>query len=192
MLVRYVYQVCLGALLVLNTAGQATEIPTALRGLALDANLRNTADEQVRVSQFRGKPTVLIYEDRHAIEVNRPFKNALRALALEPGNASAVAVVAVANVSRFNFFPVRGFALSGVRDAERKARHPILIDWENTLTRPPWNLPENGSSVLVLSPAGEVLFARSGSLSSEDQAEVFNLLQKFTSIQSPTPTTQIR
>jgi predicted transcriptional regulator len=156
-----------------------TEIPTSARGMALDAGLRNTADERVFISQFRGKPTVLIYEDRHAIEVNRPFKNALRAHALEPGNATSVMVVAVANMSGLNFFPVRGFALNGVRDAERKAHHPILVDWESAMTRPPWNLPGNGSSVLVLSSLGEVLFARTGPLTPEDQEEVFNLLQKL-------------
>lgn len=158
-------------------AAPAGEGPPATPA-APDATLRNTADEPVLVSQFRGKPSVLLYEDRHSTEVNRSFKTALRAREQGPHGAD-VQVLAVANLSGLNFFPIRGFALHGVREAERKAQHPLLVDWENALTRPPWSLPPNGSTVVVLSPTGDVVFTQSGALDAQAQEQVFALLGRF-------------
>ena len=146
-------------------------------GKQLDASLRNTADERVWLSRFRGRPVVLIYETRHTTEVNRAFKEALRERGTALGLSEAVAVVAVANVAEYNFFPARGFALNGVRDAERKAQLPIWVDWEDTLTRAPWNLPKADSTVLVLTGSGEVAFQHSGPLSPELRDDAFAVLR---------------
>ncbi|MFN0063590.1 MAG: hypothetical protein ACKVPX_13870 [Myxococcaceae bacterium] len=144
----------------------------------LDASLYDTRDSRVRISQFRGKPVVLIYEDRGSVELNREFKNALRHNGELPGASNDVAIIAVANVSAFNFFPVRGFALNSVRHVEEKAKHPILCDWEEALARPPWNLPKASSTVVVLNPAGEVVFQQSGKMTPEQREAAFATLRK--------------
>jgi hypothetical protein len=154
---------------------------------ALDAALRDTRDDLVRLSRFRGKPVVLIYEDRHSTEVNRDFKNVLRDRGQKLALAGDVAVVAIANVSSFNFFPVRGFALDRVRDVELRARLPILCDWEDALTRPPWNLPRSTSSVLVLSPEGEVVFRHSGRLGPRQQDEALAAVRRMLAVRVASP-----
>ena len=176
------FKVCLGLvvlysmpLFAMDTSSR--EGPPVLAAPA-NAVLRDTQDQQVPLAHFRGKPAVLIYEDRHSVEVNRPFKDALRQRAGDPRRGQ-IQVVAVANVSSFNFFPARGFALHGVQDAERKARFPILIDWENALVQAPWHLPQKGSTILVLDPDGAVVWSRSGTLSGADQSEVFALLARL-------------
>ncbi|MBF5042991.1 MULTISPECIES: hypothetical protein [Myxococcaceae] len=141
-----------------------------------DARLQRSDGQPVQLSRWRGRPVVLIYEDRHSVQLNQPLKEALFERGRASGALDAVALVAVANLESFNFFPARGIALSFVRDAEKKAGVPIFVDLQGALGEAPWGLPDRTSSVLLLDRQGAEVFRASGALSAADTERFFAVL----------------
>jgi hypothetical protein len=141
--------------------------------------LRGTDGKEVALSSWRGKPVILFYEDRHSTTLNAPLKEALFERGRALGLLEAVAVVGVANLEAFDFFPARGIALSRVRDEEKRWGVPILVDLEGTLGAAPWNLPKKTSSVLLLDSEGRVVFRYSGRLGVKDREEFFRTLDRL-------------
>lgn len=151
----------------------------ARRDEPMDAALTASGGGPTRLSEQLGLPTVLFYEDRGSAALNQETKDELFARGKERGLLTAARVVAVANLQGYNWFPARDLALAGVRDAEKTAGIPILVDWSGTLSAPPWSLPSRTSSILVLDPSGRVVFERSGRLSKADRAELFEVLGRL-------------
>lgn len=150
-----------GALLVLTMctlAGAAD--PPALSGVTLTG----TDGRATPLERYRGKPAILFYEDRGSIGMNQAVKDALIARARRDGLLDAASVIAVANIAAYNFFPARDIATAFIRRAEAKAGIPILLDVDGTLMAPPWNLPGDSSTILLLDRAGRVVWQRSGAL----------------------------
>jgi predicted transcriptional regulator len=83
----------------------------------------------------------------------------------------------VANVSSWNWFPAKNFVLSAVRDAEKKTHVPVYLDFEGTITRPPWKLSGNGSTVMVFDASGAPLRTWTGLLSDADFEALSGVLE---------------
>jgi hypothetical protein len=149
---------------------------------AVDAVLRRSDGEPVRLSQWRGKPVILFYEDKDSVRLNARLKERLFALASERGLMEAAWVVAVANLQKFNFFPARQIALSHVQEEEKKAGVPILVDLEGTLGAAPWKLPMKTSNVLLLDEEGKVLYRYSGRMADKDVALFLALLAQLAGV----------
>ena len=145
----------------------------------LDARLRGSGGAEARLSRWRGKPVILFYEDRDSLELNSRFKDSLFERGKAEGLLGAASVVAVANLQAFDFWPARGIALSFVRDAERKAGIPILVDLDGTLARAPWALPPRTSNVVLLDAGGRPVFVHSGRLEDADAARFFAALEEL-------------
>lgn len=160
-----------GALTVTLAAGSASG--TAPMPEPVDATLRSSKGEQVRLSRWRGKPVILFYEDKDSTTLNAPLKEALFTVGRERGLLQSASVVAVANLEKFDFFPARGIALSYVRDEEKKVGIPILVDLDGTLGQPPWGLPTKTSNVLLLDSEGAVVFRHAGRMKPEEQERFF-------------------
>src|SRR4051794_21487530 len=64
--VKAMDKVCLRGVCLLCLIGGLTG--AVERGIPLDAGLRDTSDGRVWLSRFRGKPVVVIYEDRDTTE----------------------------------------------------------------------------------------------------------------------------
>jgi hypothetical protein len=168
-----------GAAAAESRSGDGTQRAAALdagRRAMPDARLRRSDGQPVQLSRWRGRPVILFYEDRHSVQLNQPLKDALIARGRASGALHAAALVAVANLESFNFFPARGIALSFVRDAEKKAGVPILVDLEGALGEAPWALPDRTSSVLLLDRQGAEVFRASGALSAGDTERFFAVL----------------
>ncbi|WNG31385.1 hypothetical protein F0U62_06510 [Cystobacter fuscus] len=142
----------------------------------MNATLWDSRGREVDLSQWRGKPVILFYEDRHSTTLNAPLKDALFNRGREMGLLQAAWVVAVANLESFNFFPARDIALSHVRGEEKKWGVPILVDLEGVLGEAPWKLPKKTSSVMLLSADGRVVYSYSGRLDQEDMDVFFGHL----------------
>lgn len=138
---------------------------TAARGVPLDFQLDTSRGDKVVMAAYRGKPTVLFYEDREGTTLNRALKAELFKRGREAGLLKAVNVVAVANLRGYDWFPAKNFAIDGVKKAEAKAGIPVLIDWTGALSAQPWDLPKSGSSVLLLDAKGQVIVEKSGAFS---------------------------
>jgi len=126
-----------------------------------------------------GKPAVVFYEDRWSTAVNQQLKDELYSRGRTSGRLDRLHVVAVANIQHYNFFPARSIATAFIRAAETRAGIPILLDVDGMLSAPPWNLPRDGASVLVLDATGQEVFRHTGALDPEARERFFALLERL-------------
>jgi hypothetical protein len=142
----------------------------------LDAALHDTRDGVAQLSRFRGKPTLVFYEDQKSRHQNDVFKRELWNRGRSQGLLATTHVVAVADLRPYDFFALHGLALQHLRDVERDHAIPVLADWKGALSQPPWNLPRSASSVVLLDGAGHPVYVHSGPLSGEEMEHLFGLL----------------
>lgn len=139
----------------------------------VDARLTTQEGAAVRLASFRGKPSLVFYEDRDSAALNQHLKDKLFAEGKKRGLLSRVNLVPVAYLEPFDFFPARGFALSAVRDMSKKIGVDIFVDFNGALAASPLKLPTSNSTVVLLDHEGRVLYRRSGRHS---EAEISSLL----------------
>lgn len=151
--------------------------------LSWDAQLRDSSNEPVSLSRWRGRPTVFFYEDKGSTEQNVALKRELFARARAHRLLGRAHVLGVANLHGLDFFPANLLALSAVRDAERKDSVPVLVDWNRTLSSPPWNLPVAASSVVLLDADGNLVHSWSGPLGARDIDEFFAELSELLNVE---------
>jgi hypothetical protein len=142
-----------------------------------DAALARTDGSQVHLSTTRGRPTVLLYEDRNSADLNPELKKELFERAKARGLLQAAHLVAVANLAVYDWFPARGFAESAVRDAEVRFGIPIWIDWKGVLSTHPWKLPSRTATVLVLDRRGCPTYRASGRLDRAERERLFAAIE---------------
>jgi hypothetical protein len=143
----------------------------------VDGTVETSNGNTIHLASLWGKPTVLFYEDRDSTQINQHVKEALTLRGQRTGLAQAVAVVAVANVQSFNFFPARNFVLAAVRNLEKRFSLPVYLDFRGSLTEPPTRFPAKGSTVVVLDAAGQALKEWRGPLTSADVEQLFSTLE---------------
>lgn len=160
------------AALLLSTAAAAAE-----RGRFLDATLTNSRGAATRLSRYWGKPVILFYEDAESVQVNKAAKDELKRLSDKYGLRDVVDLVAVANLEGLNWEPARVFALAAVRAEEAKARVPVLVDLTGELRKAPWNLSARASTLLIISPSGELLYEASGKIEGERMEALLEILR---------------
>jgi len=142
-----------------------------------DAVVETSSGAQTHLNGLWNRPTVLFYEDKESNQLNQHVKDALFLRGKEKGLLEQVSVIAVANVAAFNWFPARNFVLAAVRDIEAHVHVPVYLDFQGTLTAPPWSLAAKSSTVLVLSAKGEVLWSVKGKLTDAQLATLFETLE---------------
>jgi hypothetical protein len=143
-----------------------------------DLRVADAWDRPISPDAYAGKPMLVIYEDKGSVKENEPLKSELTAFA--NGNhdyVKRVALVAVADLSDFNYRLLRGFVRRAIK-AEASKRHiSIYCDWDGGF-RGTLDLPRKSSNVVLYGTDGKVVFARSGALSATDRAELFDLIRK--------------
>ena len=143
----------------------------------MDAIVETSSGAKAHLASLWKRPTVLFYEDKDSSRLNQHVKDALFARGRDHGLLEAVSVVAVANVAAFDWFPARNFVLAAVRDVEREAHVAVYLDFKGALATAPWNLPPKSSTVLVLSPEGQVVWKAKGRLSEDELHALFVALE---------------
>jgi hypothetical protein len=149
--------------------------------------LEGTDGSPARLERFLGRPAVLFYEDRGSRELNRDVKDALITRGRREGLLDAVSVIAVANIAAYDFFPARDLATAFIKRAEAAAGIPIFLDLHGALLEPPWNLPDDTSSVLLLDRAGRVVWRQSGKLTADETARMLDQLGAMVREPAPGP-----
>ncbi len=162
---------CLVLLLLACTAVGAVDAPALT-----SVTLTGTDGRSAPLARYRGKPAIVFYEDRGSTSLNQAVKDALIARARRDDLLDAAAVVAVANIAAYDFFPARGIATAFIRRAEAAAGIPILLDVDGTLTGSPWLLPGDTSTILLLDRTGHVVWKHSGPLPPEQAAAMLDRL----------------
>jgi hypothetical protein len=120
-------------------------------------------------------PTLVFYEDKDAGKQNQTAHDRVGALADKPGNQGKVDILAVADVSKWDWFPAHNFAIAEIRKIARRENATIYCDWKGTV-RKQWGLTRGKSGVVLLGADGRVRFAGEGPLS---EAQLGELLERL-------------
>lgn len=164
------------ALAVVTTAIPALALPTVGDAIG-SARLEDADGHGLDIASFKGKPILIVYEDRDSAKQNDALKKELARLAKGDKYKSAVALAAVANVAAFNFWPVKGFVKDAIRAESKKQGTTIFCDWTGGF-RKAFKLRDNASSVVLIGKEGNVLFAADGSISADARARLVQLLRQ--------------
>ncbi|MBL8601980.1 MAG: hypothetical protein JNK72_08650 [Myxococcales bacterium] len=147
------------------------------RPRAPEFNLEGTSGAHRRLRDYAGRVVILIYEDRDSNTQNEPLKQELGEHARATDMTRDVAVVPVANLSGYNFWPARGFARDAVVDIARQQNLEILIDWSNSMAES-YRFRPHVSYVMLLDRAGHVLFRHAGPLGAPVRQHFFSLVSR--------------
>ncbi len=164
------------ALAVATTAVPALALPIVGDPMG-NGHLEDADGHGFEISSFKGKPILIVYEDRDSAKQNDALKKELARLAKGDKYKSAVALAAVANVAAFNFWPVKGFVKDAIRKESKKQGTTIFCDWTGGF-RKAFKLRDNASSVVLIGKDGNVLFAADGSISADARARLIQLLRQ--------------
>lgn len=145
----------------------------------LDATLVSSSGEPAQLRSYWGKPTLLFYETPDAVKINQPAKDELKRLSDALGLRQAVTTVAVVNLEGLDWWPARPIAFGSIRAEEKKAAVPVLVDLGGALRRGPWLLDPKAATLLVLSPAGEVVFHAEGRVDGQRFVELKATLERL-------------
>ena len=158
----------------LSAPGTAFALPT--KGAeAVAVCVQDPEGRPFDLQDLRGKRVVLLYEDRGSSTMNEDVKLALLEHSKNLGRDAGVVGIAVADVSAYNHWPVKGMAKRAVRAKAKKLGLPIYCDWNGDF-RERLDLRRRTSNLVVLEADGRVLFAAAGKLSEEQKREVFELV----------------
>lgn len=143
--------------------------------MAPDFALEGTSGQTRRLRDYLGRVVILIYEDRDSNQQNNDLKRELAERARAENLTRDVAVVPVANLSSYSFWPASGFARDAVVDIARQQGMEILIDWSNTMSGA-YRFRPSTSYVMVLGRDGRVLFRHAGSLPLRARMRFFSVI----------------
>jgi hypothetical protein len=142
---------------------------------APEFSLESTSGRTRRLRDYLGRVVIIIYEDRDSNQQNNPLKEDLAARARSEDLTRDVSLVAVANLSPYDFWPARGYARDAVVEISRQMGYEIMIDWTGAMSTA-YRFRPGRSHVMVLSRDGRVLFRHNGPMSSATRGEFFALL----------------
>lgn len=125
---------------------------------------------------INGKPTLVIYESQAAAPQNAALKAELSKLATGEAYRSTVALVPVADVEGYDFWPARGFVKDAIRSESKKLNTTIYVDWKGSFRRSA-GLRKDTSTVILIGKDANVRFAHEGPLSAEQRQELLQLLR---------------
>jgi hypothetical protein len=164
------------ALLLLVTGPGARALP-APGANAPNATVADADGRIVALGALRGRPVLVFYESKDSLPQNRPLVDELaqrRARGEEPYR-SKLAVVPVADVTSYDYWPIRGFVKSAIRRHARAANIDIFCDFSGDFGRA-LGVARGQSNVMLLGPDGTVMFSAQGPLDAERRGKLLELL----------------
>ncbi|HEU4536806.1 MAG TPA: glycosyltransferase, partial [Polyangiaceae bacterium] len=156
-------------------AGPALARPRAGEA-GLNARLEDADGRSVELKALRGQPILILYEDKDSAHQNKQLKDRLAELARGDKYRGRVALAAVADVSSYNYWPVKGFVKDAIRDESRKVGTTIYCDWDGGF-RSVYGFRRGVSSVVLIDRRGYVLFSAEGQVGAEGRAKLVELLR---------------
>lgn len=165
--------ISMGGLLV---AHQALALPKE-GDAAPNARIEDADGRAVELKSWKGKPILIVYEDKESAKQNQDLKADLAKLAKGDRYKASVALAAVADVSAYDFWPARGFVKDAIREESRKQGTTIYCDWSGSF-RSAYSMRRGVSSVILVGKDGRVLFAADGAIGAPDRKRLVDLLRK--------------
>ena len=162
-----------GAALLLSAAASA--LPSE-GDKAPNAKVEDADGRVLEMKNLKGKPILIVYEDKDSAKTNQTFKDELAKMAKGDKYRKVIALAAIADLSSYNWWPVKGFVKDAIRDESKKVGATIYCDWDGAF-RSAYKLRTGTSSIVLVGKNGQVLFAAEGALKPEARKKVLDLLK---------------
>ena len=140
-----------------------------------NARIEDADDHGLELKSLKGKPFVIVYDDRASAPTSESFRKELLKVTKSAPYRS-VSVILTANVGPYNYWPVKGVVKDAVRDASKKQGTTVYCDWTGDL-RSAYHFKDGLSNVVVVGKDGHVAFASEGVPSGADQKRFFEALR---------------
>ena len=150
------------ALLIGNAAHALPEVGAARPALTL----KDAWDRTLDLGALTGKPVLVVYEDKDSAKQNEVLKQELAGLAKGDKYMKSIALVAVADLSGYDYWPVKGFVKDAIKTESNKQNTVIYCDW-NGSARDRLALRRGQSNVVLFDKGGKVLFSAAGTLTAD-------------------------
>ncbi len=138
--------------------------------------LEDSWEREDALDNYRGMPMLVLYEDKSSGMLNTDFKKELAEVAYDGRYKGVVAFIPVADVSSYDYWPLRTFARRSVQKQSIATRTNIVCDWKGTV-RQALGLDGNTSNVVLYDKDGKVVFAHAGAMTADQRALLFALLK---------------
>ncbi|MDI1450671.1 YtfJ family protein [Polyangium sp. 6x1] len=142
---------------------------------APNARVEDADGRALQMSSLKGKPILIMYEDKDSAAQNQPLKDDLAKLGQGDKYKQKVAIAAIADVSSYDFWPAKGFVKDAIREESKKQKTTIYCDWDGSF-RKAYGIRKGASNVILVGKDGRVLFAGSGALGTGDRKKLIELL----------------
>ncbi len=146
-----------------GVVGGAGAVPAVGNAAPADARVEDVDGRSLTVASLAGRPAVVVYEDKDSRAANAARKAELTRIRKEEPALARVQVVAVADVSAYDFWPAKSAARDAIREEQKKAGFTIWLDWTARF-RDKLDLTKGASNVVLLDRKGRVAFAAAGPL----------------------------
>lgn len=163
-----------GAAVMLDAA-RSTAVPQ-VGSAAANVVFRDAWERTNELARYRGMPVLVVYEDKDSVEVNKVLKKELAQLAQGDRYKSRIALFAVADVTGYDYWPVRGFVKDAIQKESRRQKTVIYCDWDGSI-RTALRLNRNASNVVLYDKDGAVVFSQAGTLSLEERRALIGRLR---------------
>jgi len=125
---RHALSICLAAPL-LAWSRQSLAALAALGSSPGDFAAQDVDDKSTSLYAFRGKPVLVVYEDKDAGEQNAKTKKRIGELAKSGTLAKKIGLFAVADVQSWDFWPAKGYVKDELRAQGKRFGITIWADW---------------------------------------------------------------
>ncbi len=122
------------------------------------------------------RPALVVYEDKDSANLNASLKADLSRLARGDRYRAAIALVPVADVRSYDFWPVRGFVKDAIRSESRKIGATIYCDWDGNFGRA-LGARHGTSTIVLFDKLGRVLFSYEGAVPPAEARRMIALLR---------------
>jgi hypothetical protein len=137
--------------------------------------LESTAGGTHSQADYLGRVVLMMYEDRDSQQLNAPLKEEVRRRIHQEGLGRSLAVVPIADVRRYDYWPARPVVRAAVADQAKALGAEILLDWKGEIARR-YGFRTPGSNVALIGRAGELLYQRAGVLAADERRRFHQLL----------------
>jgi len=134
-------------------------------------------ERRLDLSKLGNKPVLVLYEDKNSAQENQTFKDELAVLAKGDRYKKSVALVAIADVEGYDYWPVRGFVKDSIRDQSTKFGTTIYCDWDGVARRT-LSAKSGASNIILYGKDGKVLFSHEGAMSADSRKTLIALLHQ--------------
>lgn len=155
----------------------SSDAAPSLGGARPDVSFVDAWDRALVLPKTSGKPVLLVYEDKDSANQNLALKNELSSLARGDAYKNRVVLLAVADVSGYDYWPARGFVRDAIRSESVKLGTPIYCDWDGRV-RDTLALEAKRSNVVFYGKDGRVLFSHAGTLPDTKRKELVKLMKE--------------